>query len=793
MKLKYLKLFLYAGLSISGLFIIIVTYFSLNLPDYNQLRDYKPSIMTRVHNSSGELIKEYSNEYRVFIPIEAVPDIVKSAFISAEDKNFYRHIGIDVMGISRAFINNLKNIFSNRRPQGASTITQQVAKNFLLTDELSLARKIKEAILAIKIETAFSKDRILELYLNQIYLGSGTYGIAAASNRYFKKPLQDITIEEAAYLAALPKAPSNYHPIRNYNNAIARRNWVLNRMYFNEYINEDELKISAAKELKTNINKTNKKYSSDYYSEEVKRKIINIFGEYELYNGGLSIRTSLDSALQNITTNSLQKGLMDYDKRHGYRGPLDNINNENWYKIIMSKVQKPTLFNLARIIKINSKEIILENKNKEIFSIKLDQNRWLRKFINNNYVGKKVSDFNKIFNINDVILFSTDAKGKYRIEQTPKINGAVIVMDPYSGRVLAMTGGFDFRISSFNRAVQAKRQPGSAFKPFVYLAALEHGFQPNTMILDAPFVIDQGEKLGKWKPENYGKIFYGPSPLRKGIENSRNLMTIRIAQYLGMDKISEIAERTDILNEMPEILSMALGAGETTLLNLTKAYSSFVNGGDKVDPIFIDRIQDRRGTTIYKASLGSCSNCLDIFSETNTKPKLINNKENIFSASHAYQVTSMLKGAVDRGTGRKTSFKGIEIAGKTGTTNNNTDAWFIGYTSDLIIGIYTGFDKPLSLGKKETGSSVAVPIFKDIIQQYLNSNKSLPFRVPNGIELIKTDLDTGKIITNNDSNSIYEAFGINDKISPNSETLIGVEGFKSIQIDEINDDTYLVY
>ena len=406
---------------------------------------------------------------------------------------------------------------------------------------------------------------------------------------------------------------------------------------------------------------------------------------------------------------------------------------------------------------------------------------------------KSEKDFNKIFNINDVILFSTDANGKYRIEQTPKINGAVIVMDPYSGRVLAMTGGFDFRISSFNRAVQAKRQPGSAFKPFVYLAALEHGFQPNTMILDAPFVIDQGEKLGKWKPENYGKIFYGPSPLRKGIENSRNLMTIRIAQYLGMDKISEIAERTDILNEMPEILSMALGAGETTLLNLTKAYSSFVNGGDKVDPIFIDRIQDRRGTTIYKASLGSCSNCLDIFSETNTKPKLINNKENIFSASHAYQVTSMLKGAVDRGTGKKTSFKGIEIAGKTGTTNNNTDAWFIGYTSDLIIGIYTGFDKPLSLGKKETGSSVAVPIFKDIIQQYLNSNKSLPFRVPNGIELIKTDLDTGKIITNNDSNSIYEAFGINDKISPNSETLIGVEGFKSIQIDEINDDTYLVY
>ena len=793
MRLKRLKIFLFIALAILGLFIIIITYFSLNLPDYSQLKDYKPSILTRVHNSSGELVKEYSNEYRVFIPIDAVPTIVKSAFISAEDKNFYSHIGVDILGISRAFINNLKNFFSDKRPQGASTITQQVAKNFLLTDELSLTRKIKEAILAIKIETAFSKDRILELYLNQIYLGSGTYGIAAASNRYFKKSLHEITIEEAAYLAALPKAPSNYHPIKNYDNAIARRNWVLSRMYINDYISETDLKTSILKDLKTSINNSNKKYSSDYYSEEVKRKIINIFGEYDLYNGGLSIRTSLDTNLQNLTSNSLQKGLMDYDKRHGYRGPLENIDDDRWHEIILKKALKPTLFKLARIKKVSSKKIYIEDKNKEVFLINLDQNKWLRKYINNNYVGKKVSNFNDIFAINDIIFFSKDIKGKYKIEQLPKINGAAIIMEPYSGRVLAMTGGFDFRLSSFNRAVQAKRQPGSAFKPFVYLAALENGFQPNTMILDAPFVIDQGEKLGKWKPENYGKKFYGPSPLRKGIENSRNLMTIRIAQYLGMDKISEIANRSGVLEEMPEILSMALGAGETSLIDLTKAYASFVNGGEKVNPIFIDRIQDRRGTTIYRADLGQCENCLDSFSELNKVPNIINNKKNIFSASHAYQLTSMLKGAVDRGTGRKTRFKGIEIAGKTGTTNNNTDAWFIGYTSDLIIGIYTGFDKPVSLGKKETGSSVAVPIFQDIIGQYLNFNKSLPFRVPDGIELIKIDLDTGKIITSNDNNTIYEAFGKNDKISPYGETLIGSEGFKSIQVDEVNDDTYLVY
>ena len=793
MKLSYLKKFIYFALGLLSFLAIIISFFSFNLPDYSQLKNYKPSIMTRVHNSSGELIKEYSNEYRVFIPIDAVPTIVKLAFISAEDKNFYTHIGVDLFGISRAFINNVKNISSNKRPQGASTITQQVAKNFLLTDELSLTRKIKEAILAIKIETTFSKDKILELYLNQIYLGSGTYGIAAASNRYFKKSLRDITIEEAAYLAALPKAPSNYHPVRNYDNAIARRNWVLGRMYSNNHINEDEWKISILKELKTSIDEPNKKYSSDYYSEEVKRKIVDIFGEYELYNGGLSIRTSLDSDLQLLTTTSLQQGLMDYDKRHGYRGPLDNIDDINWHKLVLEKFKKPSIFKFGQIKEVNSKTIYLENNKKETLLISLDNNTWLRKYINNNYVGKKVVNFKDILKINDIILFSIDRNDNYKIEQTPKINGAVIVMKPDSGRVLAMTGGFDFRLSSFNRAVQAKRQPGSAFKPFVYLAALENGFQPNTMILDAPFVIDQGEKLGKWKPENYGKKFYGPSPLRKGIENSRNLMTIRIAQYLGMDKISEIAERSGILDEMPKILSMSLGAGETSLINLTRAYASFVNGGNRVDPIFIDRIQDRRGVNIYKAELGDCKNCLDSFSELNSVPILENDKENIFSAPHAFQITSMLKGAIDRGTGRKTRFKGIEIAGKTGTTNNNTDAWFIGYTSDLIIGVYTGFDKPISLGKKETGSSVAVPIFKNIIEEYLKINKSLPFRVPSGIELIKIDLDSGKIITNNDSNSIYEAFGKNDKIRTYGETLIGLEGFKSIQDDEINDDIYLVY
>ena len=792
-KVSHIRKVFYVLILTCAIFVSSIFILSINLPDYTQLKNYKPSILTRVHNSSGELVKEYSNQYRVFIPIDAVPDIIKYAFISAEDKNFYSHVGVDPLGIIRAFINNMKNVFTDRRPQGASTITQQVAKNFLLSDELSLTRKIKEAILAVKIETAFSKNRILELYLNQIYLGSGTYGIAAASSKYFSKPIQEISIEEAAYLAALPKAPSNYHPVKNYEKAIARRNWVLDRMYANKFIDKIEYNTSLKKKLVISKNNVNKKYSSDYYSEEVRRKIIDIFGEYELYNGGLSIRTSLDSNLQNIVTRALQKGLIAYDKRHGYRGPIENIDLKDWYNYISSKYAKPTLFDYARIIKINPDEIKVENKNHEYFNINIKGHAWLRKYINNNYVGKKITNFNEIFEVNDIIYYSKNTENQYQIEQIPEINGAVIAMDPYTGRVLAMSGGFDFRLSSFNRAMQARRQPGSAFKPFVYLAALENGFQPNTMILDAPFVIDQGEKLGKWKPENYGKKFYGPSPLRIGIENSRNLMTIRIAQYLGMNKISEIANRSGILEDMPNILSMALGAGETTLVDITKAYTAFANGGKKINPIFIDRIQDRRGKTIYKTDFVTCSDCGKSYSDTIAKPTIINKEEAIFSPPHAYQITSMLKGAVDRGTGKKTRFNGIEIAGKTGTTNNNTDAWFIGYTSDLIVGIYSGFDRPVSLGKRETGSSVAVPIFREIMGEHLSESVSLPFRVPPGIELIKTDINTGKIIINDNTNTIYEAFGKNDKLNPSSETLVGSKGFVPIQVNEISEDINLVY
>jgi penicillin-binding protein 1A len=419
---------------------------------------------------------------------------------------------------------------------------------------------------------------------------------------------------------------------------------------------------------------------------------------------------------------------------------------------------------------------------------------WAREHITGGYVGPKIVSANDVLKENDIIYVSIDHSDEYILEQIPDINGGIVVMDPHSGRVVALSGGFDFRLSNFNRASQAKRQPGSAFKPFVYISALENGLQPNSLILDAPFVVDQGEKLGKWKPENYGKKFYGPSPLRKGIENSRNLMTIRIAQYLGMDKISEIANRVGIMNDMPEVLSMALGAGETTLINLTSAYASFVNGGKKIHPILIDRIQDRRGKNIFLADFGNCLNCSLPYIEELPSPVTENENKKIFDPVNSYQMVSILKGAIDRGTGRKTKIAGFEIGGKTGTTNKNTDAWFIGFTSDLIIGVYAGFDNPRTLGKRETGSSIAVPIFKDFLLSYYNEKKALPFKIPKGVELIQVNVDTGEVsLDARDDKTIYEAFRKSDKLVLDKKTLIGSGGFQIIQIEEEHEEEIVIY
>ena len=793
MKKKFIIFTAFSFLTSFSIIASLVIYFLSQLPNYDSLNNYKPNVMSRVHASDGKLVKEFSREYRIFIPIEDIPEIVKLAFISSEDKNFYTHIGIDFIGIVRAAGRNLLNIFNNKRPQGASTITQQVAKNFFFDDEISFSRKIKEALLAIKIEGALTKNRILELYLNQIYLGSGTYGVAAASNRYFSKSLNELSVADSAYLAALPKAPNNYNPIRNYEDALGRRNWVLKRMYKNGSIDLSTYNRENIKKLTYTLEKNKSVFTSDYYLEEIRRNVIELFTEEELYGGGLSIRTSLDTGAQKIAIESLKRGLKSYDKRHGYRGVIDNIEKDDWLNLVNKKYKLPKGFNFARVVGYQGTSIIIETFKSDKEIIELENFKWAREFISNSYVGPEIFS-PKVFNIFDVIYISKNNENKFILEQIPKINGGIVVMDPYSGRVIALSGGFDFNLSNFNRVFQAERQPGSAFKPFVYLSALENGLKPNSLILDAPFVVDQGGSLGKWKPENYGKKFYGPTPMRKGIENSRNLMTVRIAQYLGMKNISEVANRSGVMINMPEVLSMSLGAGETTLLNLTTAYSSFVNGGIKVNPILIDRIQDRRGKNIYSANFGLCENCNYPFIEEDPYPNIISLYDKIYSPVESYQMVSMLQGAVERGTGRRAKINGMEIAGKTGTTNNNTDAWFVGFTSNLIIGVYTGFDNPASLGKKETGSSVALPIFKNFVDEYYKGKKSYPFKIPQGVELIRTDLETGEIKANQvDSKTIYEAYRKNDKLITNKKTLIGEGGFQIIQIDDNQDDEYVIY
>jgi len=723
-------------------------YFSSDLPDYKILSNYKPPISSRVHSGEGQLIAEYALQKRLFIPYESVPKKVIYSFLSAEDKNFFSHPGVDAKSITRAIIKNVKNIFSEKRLEGASTITQQVAKNFLLTSEVSLKRKIKEAILAFRIERAYTKERIMELYLNQIYLGEGTYGIAAASLEYFDKAVSDLNYEEAALLAALPKAPSRYNPYKSKKIAKLRRNIVLKNLFENSYIDKNQYGELKKKKINTKKRKIKLLEEANFYSEEVRRIVSDNYGYDELYKGGLSIRTPMNSNFQIESLKALREGLEEYDKRHGWRGPLANINEKNWLtKLDMVKIDESLSWKLAKVIELNKLSAKIETENKEIGLIDFKNISWTRK-----------KSFDDLLNLNDIIYVKKIKNNKWSLKQLPKVNGAVVVMDPYTGRILAMTGGFSFKLSEFNRATQAKRQPGSAFKPFVYAAALENGFTPSTLILDAPFVIEQGKGLKTWKPENYGKKFYGPSTLRTGIEKSRNLMTVRVAQKVGFDQISKITNNFGIYNDVPELLSVSLGAAETTLVKLTNAYCTFVNGGKKVTPIFIDRIQDRRGKTIFNADKRKCIGCEEISYLKEEIPTIEDNRDQIISTETAYQITSMMEGVIKRGTGRKLRNLNLPLAGKTGTTNKNMDAWFLGFTSKLVIGVYVGFDEPKSLGKYETGAKAALPIFKKFVKNVIKKRDALPFKVPESINLVMVDAETGLPPNGKTKKIIYESF-----------------------------------
>ena len=745
---KSLKLLI--AIFVLGLLFIFSTlwYFSSDLPDYKILSSYKPPVSSRVHSGEGQLIAEYALQKRLFIPYDSIPKKVIYSFLSAEDKNFFTHPGIDAKSITRAIIKNLKNISSEKRLEGASTITQQVAKNFLLSSEVSLKRKIKEAILAFRIERAYSKERIMELYLNQIYLGEGTYGIAAASLEYFDKAVNDLNYVESALLAALPRAPSKYNPYKSPERAKKRRNIVLKNLYENSYINKTQYDNLKEKEIRTKKRKIKLIEEANFYSEEVRRIVSDTYGYDSLYKGGLSIRTPLNSNYQIEALKALRKGLEAYDKRHGWRGPITNLAKEEWKKNIHQFIPEKSLdWKLAKVVEVDKLITKIEIENEEIGFIDFKNIAWTRK-----------KSFEDLLIPNDIIYVKKIKKNKWNLKQLPKVNGAIIVMDPHTGRVLAMVGGFSYKLSEFNRVTQAKRQPGSAFKPFVYAAALENGFTPSTLVLDAPFVIDQGVGLKTWKPENYGKKFYGPSTLRTGIEKSRNLMTVRVAQKVGFEKISRITNRLGIYNDVPELLSVSLGSAETTLVQLTNAYCTFVNGGKKVTPIFIDRIQDRRGKTIFNADKRKCLGCEEISYLNEEIPTIQDDREQIISPATAYQITSMLEGVVKRGTGRNLRDLKLTLAGKTGTTNKNMDAWFLGFTSKIVIGVYVGFDEPESLGRYETGAKAALPIFKNFIKNVVKKKEALPFKIPKDINLVMVDAETGLRPNINTKKIIYESF-----------------------------------
>ena len=755
-----------AALAGAGGVLFVFYQFGRDLPAYSQLAVYEPPTTSRIYAGDGRLLTEYAKEPRVFVPIAAIPQRVIDAVLSAEDQNFYSHPGVDVTAVVRAVLFDALH-WGERRPIGASTITQQVAKLpglSLLGTEVTPSRKIKEMILSFRIEKALPKDRILEIYLNEIYLGFGSYGVAQAALNYFNKPLDELSIAEVAYLAALPKGPTNYHPIRHPDAAKDRRDWVVGRMLETGKVTRAEAEMAQATPFQINPRAETPVYSAEYFTEEVRRELAQRFGSKDLYGGGLSVRTTLDPRLQDIATKVLRAGLEDYDRRHGWRGPVTRIEHPevDWQRRLMATPVPTQLGDdrrLALVLAVadDRAEIGFSSGSRGILLMK--DMAWARKWREGQRVGvapKKAAD---VLTIGDVIAVEAlPQQGNFALRQIPNVDGALVALDPHTGRVLAMVGGYSYATSQFNRATQAMRQPGSAFKPFVYMAGLDHGFTPASLVLDAPFVLDQGPGLGKWKPANYSQTFYGPSTLRLGIEKSRNLMTVRLAQYVGMDTVGSYAKRFGVVDQLPPLLSMALGSSETTLMRLTAAYAEIVNGGKAITPTLIDRVQDRNGKTIFRHDARPCVNCANVKWFNQGVPQVPDNRAQIVDAVTAYQMTSMLEGVVQRGTGRTVASVGKPLAGKTGTTDDAKDNWFVGFAPDLAVGVYVGFDSPRTLGGDEQGATTAAPIFRDFMAQALKGRPTIPFRIPAGVRLVRINAETGKPAAPGDKEVILEAF-----------------------------------
>ena len=766
--------------AVIALIVLITSLWQISqeLPDYQQLEKYEPAVTTRLYAGDGRLMMEYAAEKRLFVPEEKIPERVKNAFIAAEDKNFYHHFGIDFLGIIRAVLDNVKNIGSGRRPAGASTITQQVAKNFLLSSELSYKRKIKEAILSTRIEQAFSKQHILELYLNEIYLGNRSYGVAAAALNYFGKSLDELTLEEAAYLAALPKGPNNYNPKTKYDAAIARRNWVIGRMLDDGYISEEEAEAAKEKPLQVLERRGEFVEDAQYFSEEVRRHVNQKFGEDALYEGGLLIRTTLNPRLQKIATKVFADEIRNYDRRHGWRGSLANIDTTTDYKQALIDVQAPAgqknSWTKAVVLKVSQAQAEIETVDGEKGVLSLSDMKWARKNLKNQSVGGEPKSVAEVVKPGDVILVEKNLQtGQFSLQQVPNVEGGLIALDPHTGKVLAMVGGYSFKKSQFNRVTQAMRQTGSTFKPIVYLAALENGYSPMDLILDAPFVLDQGPGQPLWKPVNYSKRFYGLMTLRQGIEKSRNLMTVRLAQDVGMDKVAEYAKKMGVNPNLPELLSMSLGAGETKLINMARAFGMLVNGGKKIDTYLIERIQDRNGHTIYRHDQRECENCSVEKWNEQPVPQLIDDREQIIDPLSAYQMVSIMEGVVQYGTGARLKSLGYHLAGKTGTTNKNQDAWFVGFSPDLVVAVYVGFDEPRSLGRFETGAAAALPVFQNFMREALAGQPDIPFRIPAGIKLVRVNHNTGQLAQPQDTSVIVEALKPEYNLDAKTQRVIG--------------------
>ncbi|MFD2250619.1 penicillin-binding protein 1A [Pseudochelatococcus lubricantis] len=752
-----LALLFVGGAAVVGFFI---WKYSQDLPDYSQLANYQPPVTTRVHAGDGSLLAEYSRERRLYLPISATPKLLIDAFLSAEDKSFYKHAGVDPEGIVRAFVSNLR---SGGRPQGASTITQQVAKNFLLSSERSYDRKIREILVAQRMESVYSKDRILELYLNEIYLGMGNYGIAAAALNYFNKSVNELTLPEVAYLAALPKGPNNYNPYTRNQAAVDRRNWVLDRMAENGYITAADAAAAKATLLKPTPRALSPNtYVAGYFAEEVRRQLAERYGEKELYEGGLSVRTTLDPKLQATARKVLTDGLVRYDEVRGWRGADDRIDLDgDWGEAL---ARKPRLgdvrpWELAVVLAVDSQNARIGlqpgvdpggrvDSERRTGVITAEGVRWTRRRLG------------QVLSVGDLVYVEPIAgrQNSYRLRQLPEISGAIVALDPATGRVFAMVGGFSFDQSEFNRAIQALRQPGSAYKPFVYATAIDNGYTPSSIVVDGPIEIDQGPGIGIWRPENYEKRFAGPRTLRYGLERSKNLMTVRLARDIGMPLIIEYTKRFGIMDDMPAMLSMSLGAGETTVLRLTAAYAMFVNGGRHIRPTLIDRIQDRWGKTLFRHDQRTCDTCAADRWHGQAEPALVDNSEQVLDPLTAYQIVSMLEGVVERGTGRLVAEVGKPLAGKTGTTNDAKDVWFVGFSPDLAVGVYMGYDRPRSLGAKAQAATYAAPMFRDFMKIALEDKPATPFRVPAGIKLIRVDAATGRRTSGSGNGVILEAF-----------------------------------